>query len=123
MFSGAALNEECLITAIYTEAKVSNTPIKLILNSGSAGSIVTLQLVNQLGFKVDCTTQETLPTTIVTVVTKKNTVTQKDMKNGTKNCVLLMKNHCQKGVTGLTCQTEKERVTQLANIQSSSVTG
>ncbi|KAG9295056.1 hypothetical protein G9A89_017850 [Geosiphon pyriformis] len=53
MFSGAALDKKCPITAIYTEATVNNTPIKLILDSGSAGSIVTLQLVNQLGFKVD----------------------------------------------------------------------
>ncbi|KAG9292196.1 hypothetical protein G9A89_023916 [Geosiphon pyriformis] len=54
MFSGAALDKKCPITAMYTEATVNNTPIKLILDSGSAGSIVTLQLVNQLGFKVDC---------------------------------------------------------------------
>ncbi|KAG9286127.1 hypothetical protein G9A89_010141 [Geosiphon pyriformis] len=54
MFSGAALDEKRPITAMYTEATVNNTPIKLILDSGSAGSIVTLQLVNQLGFKVDC---------------------------------------------------------------------
>ncbi|KAG9304741.1 hypothetical protein G9A89_003915 [Geosiphon pyriformis] len=54
MFSGATLDEKCPITAMYTEATVNNTPIKLILNSGSARSIVTLQLVNQLSFKVDC---------------------------------------------------------------------
>ncbi|KAG9307186.1 hypothetical protein G9A89_017014 [Geosiphon pyriformis] len=54
MFSGAALDEKCPITAMYTEATVNNTPIKLILDSRSAGSIITLQLVNQLGFKVDC---------------------------------------------------------------------
>ncbi|KAG9291437.1 hypothetical protein G9A89_021856 [Geosiphon pyriformis] len=53
MFSGAALDEKRPITAMYTEATVNNTPIKLILDSGSAGSIITLQLVNQLGFKVD----------------------------------------------------------------------
>ncbi|KAG9286752.1 hypothetical protein G9A89_012302 [Geosiphon pyriformis] len=53
MFSRAALDEKCPITAMYTEATVNNTPIKLILNSGSAGSIIMLQLVNQLGFKVD----------------------------------------------------------------------
>ncbi|KAG9284382.1 hypothetical protein G9A89_023639 [Geosiphon pyriformis] len=54
MFSGAALDEKCPITAMYIEATVNNTPIKFILDSGSAGSIITLQLVNQLGFKVDC---------------------------------------------------------------------
>ncbi|KAG9286459.1 hypothetical protein G9A89_014625 [Geosiphon pyriformis] len=53
MFSGAVLDEKRPITAMYTEATVNNTPIKLILDSRSAGSIVTLQLVNQLGFKVD----------------------------------------------------------------------
>ncbi|KAG9286492.1 hypothetical protein G9A89_014658 [Geosiphon pyriformis] len=56
MFNGTALDEKCPITAMYTEATVNNTPIKLILNSRSAGSIVMLQLVNQLGFKVDCAT-------------------------------------------------------------------
>ncbi|KAG9302433.1 hypothetical protein G9A89_011483 [Geosiphon pyriformis] len=54
MFSGAALDEKRPITAMYMEATVNNTPIKLILDSGSAGSIIMLQLVNQLGFKVDC---------------------------------------------------------------------
>ncbi|KAG9301546.1 hypothetical protein G9A89_008398 [Geosiphon pyriformis] len=53
MFSGATLDEKRPITAMYTEATVNNTPIKLILDSRSAGSIITLQLVNQLGFKVD----------------------------------------------------------------------
>ncbi|KAG9307605.1 hypothetical protein G9A89_023170 [Geosiphon pyriformis] len=53
MFSGAALDEKHPITAMYMEATVNNTPIKLILDNGSAGSIVMLQLVNQLGFKVD----------------------------------------------------------------------
>ncbi|KAG9292803.1 hypothetical protein G9A89_006364 [Geosiphon pyriformis] len=54
MFSGAALDEKRPITAMYMEATINNTPIKLILDSRSAGSIVMLQLVNQLGFKVDC---------------------------------------------------------------------
>ncbi|KAG9286085.1 hypothetical protein G9A89_022762 [Geosiphon pyriformis] len=54
MFSRAALDKKCPITAMYTEATVNNTSIKLILDSESAGSIVMLQLVNQLGFKVDC---------------------------------------------------------------------
>ncbi|KAG9300113.1 hypothetical protein G9A89_000853 [Geosiphon pyriformis] len=53
MFSGTALNKKHPITAMYTEAKVNNTPIKLILDSGSAENIVMLQLVNQLGFKVN----------------------------------------------------------------------
>ncbi|KAG9301657.1 hypothetical protein G9A89_016727 [Geosiphon pyriformis] len=61
-------------------------------------------------------TQETPPTTIVTIVTKKNTVTQKDTENGTRN-------RYQEGATGTTYQAEEERVTQLANTRSSSVTG
>ncbi|KAG9300767.1 hypothetical protein G9A89_023565 [Geosiphon pyriformis] len=62
MFSGAALDEKRPITAMYTEATVNNTPIKLILDSGSAGSIVTFQLVNQLGFKVDRATMSQIIT-------------------------------------------------------------
>ncbi|KAG9287440.1 hypothetical protein G9A89_023812 [Geosiphon pyriformis] len=62
MFSGAALDKKCPITAMYTEATVNNTPIKLILDSGSAGSIVMLQLVNQLGFKVDRATMSQIIT-------------------------------------------------------------
>ncbi|KAG9285144.1 hypothetical protein G9A89_004359 [Geosiphon pyriformis] len=68
-------------------------------------------------------TQETPPTTIVTVVTKKNTVTQKDTENGTRNRASLVKNCYQEGATEMTYQTKKERVTQLANTRSSSVTG
>ncbi|KAG9300766.1 hypothetical protein G9A89_023564 [Geosiphon pyriformis] len=67
-------------------------------------------------------TQETPPTTIVTVVTKKNTVTQKDTENGTRNRASLVENRYQEGATGTTYQAEEERVTQLANTQSSSVT-
>ncbi|KAG9297678.1 hypothetical protein G9A89_011193 [Geosiphon pyriformis] len=54
LFSGAAL-EEKPITAIYTDAKVDSHSIKLILDSGSAGSIITKQLMDQLGCQVDCT--------------------------------------------------------------------
>ncbi|KAG9297377.1 hypothetical protein G9A89_009461 [Geosiphon pyriformis] len=53
MFNRAALDEKRPITVMYIEATINNTPIKLILDSGSAGSIIMLQLVNQLGFKVD----------------------------------------------------------------------
>ncbi|KAG9302123.1 hypothetical protein G9A89_020557 [Geosiphon pyriformis] len=68
-------------------------------------------------------TQETPPTTIVTVVTKKNMVTQKDTENGTRNHASLVENRYQEGATGTTYQTEEERVTQLANTRSLSVTG
>ncbi|KAG9288251.1 hypothetical protein G9A89_021282 [Geosiphon pyriformis] len=54
LFSEAALKEK-LITAIYTDAKVDGHSIKLILDSGSAGSIITRQLMDQLSHQVDCT--------------------------------------------------------------------
>ncbi|KAG9302839.1 hypothetical protein G9A89_009616 [Geosiphon pyriformis] len=47
LFSRAAL-EKKLITVMYTDVKVDEHPIKLILNSGSAGSIITKQLMDQL---------------------------------------------------------------------------
>ncbi|KAG9302379.1 hypothetical protein G9A89_011429 [Geosiphon pyriformis] len=52
LFSRAAL-EEKLITAIYTNAKVNGHSIKLILDNGSVGSIITQQLMDQLGRRVD----------------------------------------------------------------------
>ncbi|KAG9286102.1 hypothetical protein G9A89_022779 [Geosiphon pyriformis] len=52
LFSGAAL-EEKPITAMYTDVKIDGHTIKLILNSGLAGSIITRQLMNQLGHRVD----------------------------------------------------------------------
>ncbi|KAG9293987.1 hypothetical protein G9A89_019325 [Geosiphon pyriformis] len=48
LFSGAVFEEKS-ITAMYTNAKVDGHPIKLILDSGSAGSIITKQFMNQLG--------------------------------------------------------------------------
>ncbi|KAG9289390.1 hypothetical protein G9A89_007951 [Geosiphon pyriformis] len=48
LFSGATL-EEKLITAMYTDVRVDGHFIKLILDSGSAGSIITRQLMDQLG--------------------------------------------------------------------------
>ncbi|KAG9297981.1 hypothetical protein G9A89_018809 [Geosiphon pyriformis] len=53
LFSRVAL-EEKLITAIYTNAKVDSQTIKLILDSDSANSIITQQLINQLSGQVDC---------------------------------------------------------------------
>ncbi|KAG9299434.1 hypothetical protein G9A89_009386 [Geosiphon pyriformis] len=52
LFSGAAL-EAKPITAMYTDTKVKGQSIKLILDSGSAGSIITRQLMDQLGCQVD----------------------------------------------------------------------
>ncbi|KAG9305311.1 hypothetical protein G9A89_007806 [Geosiphon pyriformis] len=47
LFSGATLDEKP-ITVIYTNAKVDGQSIKLILDSGSADSIITRQLMDQL---------------------------------------------------------------------------
>ncbi|KAG9289380.1 hypothetical protein G9A89_007941 [Geosiphon pyriformis] len=52
LFSGAALDTKP-ITMMYTDAKVDGQYIKLILNSGSAGSIITRQLIDQLSYQVD----------------------------------------------------------------------
>ncbi|KAG9303563.1 hypothetical protein G9A89_018459 [Geosiphon pyriformis] len=52
LFSGAILNEKP-ITTMYTDAKVDSQSIKLILNSSSTGSIITRQLMDQLGYQVD----------------------------------------------------------------------
>ncbi|KAG9298288.1 hypothetical protein G9A89_002776 [Geosiphon pyriformis] len=88
MFSGAALDKKCSITAIYTKATINNTPIKLILDSGSAGSIITLQLVNQLGFKVDHVTMSQIITANrkfqPPVATFKNPAPTKDLLSNLK---------------------------------------
>ncbi|KAG9289001.1 hypothetical protein G9A89_015550 [Geosiphon pyriformis] len=52
LFNGATLKEK-LITAMYTDAKVNGHLIKLILDSGLAGSIITRQLMDQLGHQVN----------------------------------------------------------------------
>ncbi|KAG9305324.1 hypothetical protein G9A89_007819 [Geosiphon pyriformis] len=53
LFSGAAINQDKPITALYTNARVGRIDIKLILDSRSAGSIITKQLMDQLGCQVD----------------------------------------------------------------------
>ncbi|KAG9288480.1 hypothetical protein G9A89_015686 [Geosiphon pyriformis] len=53
LLSNAVANEQKAITAMYTEAEVEGKPICLILNSGSAGSIITYQLIQQLKRNVD----------------------------------------------------------------------
>ncbi|KAG9298313.1 hypothetical protein G9A89_002801 [Geosiphon pyriformis] len=40
--------------AMYTNAKVNSHPIKLIFDIGLADSIITKQLMNQLGYQIDC---------------------------------------------------------------------
>ncbi|KAG9286429.1 hypothetical protein G9A89_014595 [Geosiphon pyriformis] len=53
LLSNAAVNEQKAITAMYTEATVERKPICLILDSGSAGSIITYQLMQQLKRNID----------------------------------------------------------------------
>ncbi|KAG9286166.1 hypothetical protein G9A89_010180 [Geosiphon pyriformis] len=53
LFSGAAINQDKPIMALYTNARVENIDIKLILDSGSAGSIITKQLMDQLDYQID----------------------------------------------------------------------
>ncbi|KAG9302256.1 hypothetical protein G9A89_008747 [Geosiphon pyriformis] len=69
LLSNAVANEQKAITAMYTEAKVEGKPIRLILDSGSAGSIITYQLMQQLKRNVDRPAQ----TVIVTVDGMKKT--------------------------------------------------
>ncbi|KAG9286383.1 hypothetical protein G9A89_014549 [Geosiphon pyriformis] len=52
LFSRTILNTK-LITTMYTDAKIDGHSIKLILNSKLAGSIITRQLMDQLGCQVD----------------------------------------------------------------------
>ncbi|KAG9295152.1 hypothetical protein G9A89_006133 [Geosiphon pyriformis] len=53
LFSGAAINQDKPITALYTDARVRGIDIKLILDNRSADSIITKQLMDQLGHQVD----------------------------------------------------------------------
>ncbi|KAG9285379.1 hypothetical protein G9A89_010854 [Geosiphon pyriformis] len=62
LFSGATLNTKP-ITAMYTDVKVNGHFIKLILDSRSAGSIITKQLIDQLGCQVDHTASTRIITT------------------------------------------------------------
>ncbi|KAG9301493.1 hypothetical protein G9A89_008345 [Geosiphon pyriformis] len=61
-FSGVALKKK-LITTMYTDAKADGHLIKLILDSGSAGSIITRQLMEQLNCQVDHTSSTKIITT------------------------------------------------------------
>ncbi|KAG9292523.1 hypothetical protein G9A89_002158 [Geosiphon pyriformis] len=53
LLSNVAANKQKAITAMYTEAEVERKTICLILDSGSAGSIITYQLMQQLKRNVD----------------------------------------------------------------------
>ncbi|KAG9305736.1 hypothetical protein G9A89_005134 [Geosiphon pyriformis] len=69
LLSNVATNKQKAITAIYTKAKVEEKAIHLILNSGSAGSIITYQLMQQLKRNVDRQAQ----TVIITADSMKKT--------------------------------------------------
>ncbi|KAG9301712.1 hypothetical protein G9A89_016783 [Geosiphon pyriformis] len=69
LLSNAAVNEQKAITAIYTEATVEGKPIRLILDSESARSIIIYQLMQQLKQNVDRPAQ----TVIVTADSMKKT--------------------------------------------------
>ncbi|KAG9291436.1 hypothetical protein G9A89_021855 [Geosiphon pyriformis] len=62
LLSNAAVNEQKAITAMYTEATVERKPIHLILDSGSAGSIITYQLMQQFKQNVDRPAQTVIVT-------------------------------------------------------------
>ncbi|KAG9294584.1 hypothetical protein G9A89_008063 [Geosiphon pyriformis] len=62
LFSGATFDTK-LITTMYTNMKVDGHVIKLILDSRSAGSIITRQLIDQLGRRVDCAASTKIITT------------------------------------------------------------
>ncbi|KAG9285475.1 hypothetical protein G9A89_010950 [Geosiphon pyriformis] len=51
LFSGATLDTK-LITVMYTDVKIDGHAIKLILDSGSADSIITQQLMDQLNWTI-----------------------------------------------------------------------
>ncbi|KAG9292789.1 hypothetical protein G9A89_006350 [Geosiphon pyriformis] len=62
LLSNAAANEQKASTAMYTEAEVEGKTICLILDSGSAGSIITYQLIQQLKKNVDRSAQTVIIT-------------------------------------------------------------
>ncbi|KAG9291607.1 hypothetical protein G9A89_022026 [Geosiphon pyriformis] len=62
LLSNAAVNKQKAITAMYTEATVERKPIHLILDSGSTGSIITYQLMQQLKRNIDRPAQTVIVT-------------------------------------------------------------
>ncbi|KAG9306825.1 hypothetical protein G9A89_005726 [Geosiphon pyriformis] len=62
LLSNAAANEQKAIMAMYTKAEVEGKTIHLILDSGSAGSIITYQLMQQLKRNVDRPAQTVIVT-------------------------------------------------------------
>ncbi|KAG9290808.1 hypothetical protein G9A89_011771 [Geosiphon pyriformis] len=62
LLSNAVANEQKAITAMYTKAEIEGKPIRLILNSGSARSIITYQLMQQLKRNIDRPVQTVIVT-------------------------------------------------------------
>ncbi|KAG9286227.1 hypothetical protein G9A89_014213 [Geosiphon pyriformis] len=62
LLSNAAVNKQKAITAMYTEAIVKGKPICLILDSRSAGNIITYQLMQQLKQNIDRPAQTVIVT-------------------------------------------------------------
>ncbi|KAG9304031.1 hypothetical protein G9A89_005941 [Geosiphon pyriformis] len=62
LLSNAAVNEQKAITAMYTKATVEGKPIYLILDSRSAESIITYQLMQQFKQNVDRPAQTVIVT-------------------------------------------------------------
>ncbi|KAG9294539.1 hypothetical protein G9A89_008650 [Geosiphon pyriformis] len=62
LLSNVTANEQKAIMAIYTKAEVKEKTIRLILDSGSAGSIITYQLMQQLKRNVDRPAQTVIVT-------------------------------------------------------------
>ncbi|KAG9297878.1 hypothetical protein G9A89_000139, partial [Geosiphon pyriformis] len=63
LLNNAAVNKQNAITAMYTEVTVKRKPIRLILNNGSAGSIITYQPMQQLKQNIDRLDQTVIVTT------------------------------------------------------------
>ncbi|KAG9304590.1 hypothetical protein G9A89_020154 [Geosiphon pyriformis] len=62
LLSNTAANKQKAITAMYTKAEVKEKAIRLILDSGSAESIITYQLMQQLKKNVDRPAQTVIVT-------------------------------------------------------------
>ncbi|KAG9299890.1 hypothetical protein G9A89_005419 [Geosiphon pyriformis] len=62
LLSNAAANKQKAIMAMYTEAKIEGKTIHLILDSGSTGSIITYQLMQQLKRNVNQPVQTVIVT-------------------------------------------------------------
>ncbi|KAG9292263.1 hypothetical protein G9A89_009075 [Geosiphon pyriformis] len=62
LLSNTAVNEQKAITVMYTKATVKGKPIRLILDSRLAGSIITYQLMQQLKRNIDRPAQTVIVT-------------------------------------------------------------